>query len=206
MNKKLVRNIHIIGGIIFALLLGLILWYSGFDYEGASHDEKNFKSSYEALNLKKDSDGIEYKQVKLSKDNKMVSIDVDDAIKRLKNGTSLIFMGSPTDHTSRAYVETIVESVSEFKVDKIYYLEISYEDELNYSKLVKAFGEESLILPRIDAIKDGKVIGTIEDVGLEDGQDISKGLNEEQKKTLKSAIKVLVDDLNKNDKVCNEGC
>lgn len=205
MNRKLIRKLHIVGFLILLPLIALILWYSGFDYEGASHDEKIFKKSYESYNLKKNENNEEYLKVNITKDNKIEYIDVDTAISKLNKGTSLIFMGSPSDPMSRAYVETIINTITELNVDKLYYLEISYEEEKDYSKLVSAVGENTLILPRIDAIRNGEVIGVIENI-FEDGQDINKGLNEEQKKDLKNAIKVLVDDLNKNDNVCNEEC
>ena len=205
MNRKLIRKLHIVGFLILLPLIALILWYSGFDYEGASHDEKIFKESYESYNLKKNENNEEYLKVNITKDNKIEYIDVDTAISKLNKGTSLIFMGSPKDSMSRAYVETIINTITELNVDKLYYLEISYEEEKDYSKLVSAVGENTLILPRIDAIRNGEVIGVIENI-FEDGQDINKGLNEEQKKDLKNAIKVLVDDLNKNDNVCNEEC
>lgn len=205
MDKKLVRKLHIIGGIVLIVLLGLTLWYSGFDYEGVTHDEKVFKSSYEALNLEKNEDNKNYLSVKINKDNKIKYISVDEAINKLSKGTSIIFMGSPDDDLTRAYVETIVDTVAVSKLDTLYYLEVSYKDQNTYSKLVKAIGEETLVLPRIDAIKNGEVIGVIENIPLEN-EDITKGLNDTEKNNLKDALNNLIDDTLKEANVCNEGC
>ena len=185
MNKKLLYGIT---GAACIILIGLILWYFGLNFE-ISEDAKNFKTSYESYNGQKNETGESYIHVSIPKDNKVEYVDVDDAIKKMSSGDALLYLGSPTDNVNRKYVETIINAVDASKIEKLYYLEIS-SGSADYEKISDEIDDE-LTLPILFAIKSGKIEDSLK---LEDQEEIKDDVNE------------LISVVLTNPNVCDETC
>lgn len=199
------KRVYIIIGITFIFLLAIILRYFNFNLN-PTEDEMKFKTSYEMLNNTISEDGNNYLSVSIKKDNKIKYIKVEDVENIYKKGTHLVLIASPYDPVSRAYIEPIIDAIRDSSIDEVYYLEVSYKDEKNYSELVKALDEDVLVLPRVDGIKDGEVIGVIEPSYDISDELIHNGLDEAKKDEIKGATANLIKSLKEDKKVCEDEC
>ncbi len=194
----------------------------------------NFKEEYEKLNGKIDENNqTEYVYMEIDENNPFVYIKVDEVIKKLQEGTSVIYFGFPECPWCRNLVPVLIDAANELGVDKIYYynaVKIRDTKELDkdgniittkegtkeyreiidilydYLPVYSGLNDDTikrLYLPTVVFIKDGKI--TYLHTGTLDSQeDPYKKLTTEQYNELK---KILSDNLNEVfEIVCDDAC
>ena len=201
---------------------------------GNTKTTNKFKEEYESLNGQTNPNNQkEYVYMEVNEDNPFVYIKVDEVIKKLQKGTSVIYFGFPECPWCRNLVPVLIDAANELGVDKIYYynaVKIRDTKELdengniittnegtkeykkivdilyNYLPVYNGLNDDTikrLYLPTVVFIKDGKV--TYLHTGTLDSQeDPYKKLTKKQYNELK---KILSDNLNKVfEIVCDDAC
>ena len=196
MSKKV---LYIVFGSISLVLISLILWHFSYTFN-FKRDSVKFKNSYEAYNGLKSESGETYKSVSINKDNKIEYLSFGELEEKLKAGSSLIYLSSPTDVINRLCVETIIDVINGSKVEKLYYFEVSYGSE-TYENIVKLLDSKELALPNVLGIKKGKLVGSL-NLDFIDGDNIKNYDSNELIKSLNDVI----DSLFKEDTLCDETC
>lgn len=216
---------------ILAVLLLLLVVGCG---EVKDTDASKFKKEYESLNGQiNEHNNKEYVNMTVDEKTPFVYIEVDEVIKKLKKGTSVIYFGFPECPWCRNLVPVLVDAANELGVDKIYYynaVKIRDTKELDengnvvttnegtkeYKEIVDILYDhlpvysgledetiKRLYLPTVVFIKDGKVI-YLHTGTLESQEDPYVKLTKKQYNQLK---KILSDNLNNVfEIVCDDAC
>lgn len=193
MNKKLM---YVIAGLISLVLISLILWHFSYTFN-TKRDSVRFKNTYESYNNLKSDSGELYESISISKDNKIKYINFENLTTELNKGTSLIYLGYPTDAINRLCVQTIIDSINSSKVERLYYFEISKSSN-DYKKILEILNMNELELPNILAIRKGELVGSL----------VFDFINEDaiDKDKLVKNINNVVASLLKEDTFCDDAC
>lgn len=160
---------------------------------GCNKDEKKktdavmFKEEYEALNNQTNEKNT-YQNISIPEDNAIIYSSIEEILELFKNGTAIIYFGSPDDFSSRREIETLLNTANMVGIEKIYYLnpteirDIKYLNENNeiittkegtneYYQLLKSLNQflpayeglndeniKRLYFPTVVFIKEGKII------------------------------------------------
>lgn len=108
-------------------ILGFILIKNSTSEEAnykPTKDETTFKEEYESLNGKSSKEGTKYLEVSVLKANKMKYISMEEAAKKLENGTALIYYGYAGSNESRKAIEVLLDVASKNDVEEILYVNL----------------------------------------------------------------------------------
>lgn len=105
---------------LIAILLFFLITSIINSTEGAK-----FKKEYESLNGKKAQENYKYQKLKISRNNKVKYIDIDEAIEILENKTGMIYFGFPNCPWCRSIIMPLLETVKSSKLNEIYYVDIT---------------------------------------------------------------------------------
>ncbi|MDD3341648.1 MAG: hypothetical protein PHN72_05635 [Bacilli bacterium] len=195
-------------------------------------DATKFKKEYESLNNKVDEDNKTYKKISIEEENPMVYSSAEEIVKRLQEGTSIIYLGFPECPWCRNAVPVLLESAKEEGVDKIYYfnaLSIRDQKHVENGKIVtdkegtslyyeivdhlkdflpsyKDLGDDSikrLYFPTVVFVKEGK-IQKVHTSTVDSQKDPSKSLTQEQKEELKGIYSKEIQEMSAA--LCDEKC
>ena len=85
----------------------------------------DFKNEYESLNGEKNSQGVNYRTLNISKSNPYVTVEAKDIVNYINNkDTFYVYFGYTSCPWCRSVIETSIESAKEEGIDKIYYVNI----------------------------------------------------------------------------------
>lgn len=136
------KRIYIIS--VVALLIVTILGAAGIYFsmrEKPSEDALRFKEEYESLNgTIRESDGAKYNDIKIPKKNPIVYINCEEAIDVLDENQAIIYVGANWCPWCRNAISVLFDVAKDYKVDKIYYLDLDNEKssyEVKNGELVK---------------------------------------------------------------------
>lgn len=127
------------GKMIIALILialVLVACYCGYQYkagnwEGAvkqTEDEKKFETEYETLNGTANETGVAHKTVNIAKDNNIKYITLEEADKKLSEGSGVIYFGFASCPWCRNLVPTLLDVAKEEELEEIYYVNLLDEE------------------------------------------------------------------------------
>ena len=113
-------------------LLVLVLLLAVFLVTGCGKDNKDaldFKKEYESLNGVVNKNGKEHRTITIDKDNPYVKVTPEKIVEMLdKNETFFLYVGDSLCPWCRSVLEKSIEVAHDYKIDKIYYIEI-WDDE-----------------------------------------------------------------------------
>ncbi len=163
MDKK--RILGIILGVVLILAVGLKVYLDYKDNQKeepktterlATEDSKAFKEQYESLNGTKNSSDKDYLKVSIAENNPVEIKTDEEILEVLTNGTGVIYFGFNSCPWCRSLVETLLQSIDDNNIKKLYYVDIkdirsSYEVKNKKLKETKK-GTESYyeILKKLD--------------------------------------------------------
>lgn len=222
--------------IVFLVLASIILWTSGCTRKvepTIQSDDQKFKEEYESLNGKQNDSKKDYVTVDIKEDNHVVYETAEEIIKRLENGTGIIYFGFKECPWCRNAVPVLINSASALGVDSIYYYDASAirdQKELNengeiitkkegtesYYKIVSLLKDhlgayeglndasiKRLYFPTVVFVKEGEILGV--HVGTVDSQkDPYQGLSKEEEKELSKIYKGYMHQILSD--VCDKNC
>ena len=127
------------GKMIIALILialVLVACYCGYQYkagnwEGAvkqTEDEKKFETEYETLNGTANETGVAHKTGNIAKDNNIKYITLEEADKKLSEGSGVIYFGFASCPWCRNLVPTLLDVAKEEELEEIYYVNLLDEE------------------------------------------------------------------------------
>lgn len=146
-------------------------------------DSQLFKEEYESLNGKTNDNGLEYFNVDIPLENKVVYMkDADDVIYQLTHGTHIIYFGFNTCPWCRQMVPLLLESCDKYVGVKIYYYDfrelrqnfVDQKDETlsnKYKEIMEIIGDYNtytfdfetnvsrLVAPTVLFVKNSEIIG-----------------------------------------------
>lgn len=124
---------------IIIFLIPLIV-LCGCEKEEVMTDALKFKPEYEALNdTVRESDGAKYNNVEVPEDNPIVYVDSEKALEVLESDNAILYVGAAWCPWCRNAVSVLIEVAKEYKIDKVYYLNLDKEKsnfEIQDGKLV----------------------------------------------------------------------
>ena len=95
----------------------------------ASNDAISFKNNYEELNGKTNSNGKEYRNVKIQKDNPFILSNAKEIIEKIENQENFyVYFGSSLCPWCRSVIEKATEVANDNGIDKIYYVDVWNKD------------------------------------------------------------------------------
>lgn len=116
---------RIIYGLIAVLVAGIlfgILFY--FDWEEKNSDSYKFKVEYESLNGEKNDNGNEYRELNISKNNRIKYSTAKEILNKMnKNETFVVYFGFAKCPWCRSMIENLLDLAEENKTD-IYYVDV----------------------------------------------------------------------------------
>ncbi|MBR0138130.1 MAG: hypothetical protein IJM15_06955 [Erysipelotrichaceae bacterium] len=208
--------------ILLAILL--LLCVSGCKKET---DALRFKKEYEALNGKKDSEGVSYLQIEINGNNTVRYCDYEKIVEAIDNGTHLVYLGWPHCPWCRSMLPVLIEAVNEYKGVYIYYFSVydlrsSYEkdsessDGQKYKRIADMLKEQAtsfyddgtakLTASNVYFIREGELIA-VHNRTVSSHLDPYEPLMDYQKKELKDEFSVLLEELVKDIPIgCLDDC
>lgn len=90
-------------------------------------DALKFKEEYETLNGETSSSGKQYSNLSINEDNPVKYSSYDEVIDVINNGTGIIYLGYPECPWCRSALPVLLDAVSDYGIDKIYYLNMKNE-------------------------------------------------------------------------------
>ena len=111
--------------ILVPILLAIISIIAYISISSIGKDSLKFKREYESYNNKSIYDNVNYINLNISFNNPIKYSNYDEIFKVLNSETGIIFLGSPKIQDSRNIVNTLLKSVNDKKINKIYYLDIT---------------------------------------------------------------------------------
>ena len=183
---------------------------------------EKFKTEYESLNGKKNSDGKEYRKIEIPSDNPFIYKSAKDIVKAMENKkTFLVYFGFPTCPWCRSIMSSFLSVLKDNGVEEIYYVnikDIRDELELDDKKEVKIKKESNedykTLLEKLDNVleeytlkdKKGKEVKTGEKriyapniVAVVDGKPIklTTGISDKQDDGYSELTDEIKDDMKK---------
>lgn len=201
----------IIYAVIFIILVLLVI-FGVFLFE--KNDAKTFKQEYEK-------DNKTMQRLRINEDNKIKYVSEEEAIETIRKKTGLIFIGSPKSSVTRMMVPALLDAADCTCISNILYLDAKViRDDAKLKELLDKYLDTNneydddvvtivkvLELPTIIGVKNGKIKGVITDlVELNDNQDLTSVLTAKQTRELKSRYIELIEEVLKEDEVCEEHC
>lgn len=117
------KILYLFGVFIFAILL------IGCEKDEKNNEARTFKSDYESINGKENSNGQKTRVVTINEDNPFVKIDGDKIVEKIENKESFyLYVGDPKCPWCRSVIESAIKKANEFEIEKIYYINIWDED------------------------------------------------------------------------------
>lgn len=173
------KNKKILFSIIGVILIIGIAFGTYFACFRGSEDALKFKKDYEKLNnTVRESDGANYNNVKISKNNPIKYLTAKEAVDVIKNKEGVIYFGANWCPWCRNAIPVLFEAAKEENLKTIYYLDMDTVRniwEIKDHELVKTTNESEgyyELLEALDSIlgdktytlkdKDGKVFDTNE--------------------------------------------
>lgn len=173
MMKKEFLKYYVIGLFVICLIcIGVVL--ANKDNMQAPVSDTKFYDEYTSYNGKETSNGKNYPEVTIDKNNLYYYASEDDIKELLNNGTGVLYLGFPTCPWCRNIVSILNEAGRDYGIAKINYYDIkeirssfSFDDD---NKLVKTDGTElyNFLLAKLDNFlteygindKNGKLVDT----------------------------------------------
>lgn len=153
MTKK---NKLLIGGITGIVLITIFASY--FIYSYFNNDALKFKKSYESLNgTVRESDGMNYNDVEIPKDNTVKYVNAKEAVDIIKNKEGVIYFGANWCPWCRNAVEVLIDVAKKSGNKTIYYLDMDTAKntwEIKDGKAVKTESEKEGYYELLDVLKD----------------------------------------------------
>ena len=114
-----------------------------------------FESAFESLNQARDKDGKEYYNVSIDQNNPFIVVD-DNYIKKIINNKEsfYLFIGNPTNYYSRVVLDTLLKSIKDNKIEKVFFVDSANFKEDN--ELVKSL-KIDIAKSALISVKNGKV-------------------------------------------------
>lgn len=127
------------GKMIISLILIVVVLvgcYCAYQYKSGNWektykqtaDEKKFETEYETLNGTANSDGVAHKTIDIIKNNKIKYISLEEADKKLEEGSGIIYFGFASCPWCRNLLPTLLSVASSEKVEEIYYVNLLDEE------------------------------------------------------------------------------
>lgn len=213
MKKKIVIGSAIL--LICLLVGGSFLFLK--EKDTISSDEKKFKKEYEAVNgVVNEKNNKEALSLNIPEDNNIEYITADDVIKKLQEGTSVIYFGFPECPWCRNLVPVLLDAAKDYNRTVYYFNALSIRDTKHldddgnivtdkdgtkeYQKIVDLLkdylGEyeglndssiKRLYFPTVAFVKDGKIVDV--HIGVVESQkDPYKGLTKKQRSELEDIL------------------
>lgn len=226
------RFIIIVSFIFIIAIMAMVLVFMKTDKKSKYvEDEITFKEEYESLNGKELAEDYILKTIEIDSDNNIEYISDENILDKLTKGTNVIYFGWADCNWCRSLVPTLIETLKENEIDKLYYynfkgLREAYENDSNkektkiYEEILdiigeditsefatdsKRTGEKKILAPTVIFIKDGKYVGI--HIKTVDSQEKSTNeLTEEQLKEMKNILISNIDKLKANVCLEDEGC
>lgn len=123
-------------------------------------DGYRFKTDFEQYNKLLDDEGNTYENLEIDKKNNIIYLAEDNALKEFTTGNKLIFVGSPTDNSTRKVVPFLLNASSDNGDINVYYYDVNLmkKNKSDYDKIVKLIGSKGdTFYPALVLIKEGKV-------------------------------------------------
>lgn len=133
MKKK---QLIIVIFILFILFFLVFLFFN--NKQENTEDAKKFKEEYEAYNGLKTEDDEVYPTVDVNKKNVMYYATSKEILTVLKEGTGVIYFGTPEDPWSRNAVNVLLQASEATALRRIYYLDLSKKYDIYEIKNKKA--------------------------------------------------------------------
>jgi len=181
-------------------------------------DAQKFKNEYESLNGKTNDNGLEYFNLDIPSENKVIYLDNSkEVIDALTHGTKVIYFGFNTCPWCRQLIPLLLDEVNKYVGIKIYYYDFkalrdNYVSKKNkdlandYHEIMEIIGEyntyqfdpildvSKLMAPTLVFVKNGEVIGI--HVGtLDEHENGYLLLTDEQKELIKTIIDAYLDEI-----------
>ncbi len=110
---------------IFAILLVLLLTFSLTGCVDKNSDAYKFKKEYESYNNEKNSNGKEYRTVKIPNDNPFIYKTADEIAQMMENReTFVVYFGFSTCPWCRSVLSTLIDVAKDNNLEKIYYVDV----------------------------------------------------------------------------------
>lgn len=230
MKKNLIIITSIV--VIIAVMSSVLLFLKNDEPQVIyTDDEIKFKDEYEKLNGTELSDNYILKAINIDSDNNVKYVSDDELLNVLTNGTNVIYFGWPDCNWCRTMLPILISTLKENNVDTLYYynfksLRTAYEEN-NDEKKVKLYediiniigndietvfdedskrsGEKKMLAPTVVFIKNGNYIG-LHFKTVDSQTDANSKLTKEEEEELKKKYKTLIESINNNVCVENEGC
>lgn len=230
MKKNLIIITSIV--VIIAVMSSVLLFLKNDEPQVIyTDDEIKFKDEYEKLNGTELSDNYILKAINIDSDNNVKYVSDDQLLNVLTIGTNVIYFGWPDCNWCRTMLPILISTLKENNVDTLYYynfksLRTAYEEN-NDEKKVKLYediiniigndietvfdedskrsGEKKMLAPTVVFIKNGNYIG-LHFKTVDSQTDASSKLTKEEEEELKKKYKTLIESINNNVCVENEGC
>ncbi len=122
MNKKKVVLFLVILFLVVVLFISFVFISKKKNTDG---DALKFKEEYEKYNGVTTEEGYTYPTVEVSKNNVMYYATSKEIITLLKEGTGVIYFGSPSDPWSRNAVNVLLQASASTAINRIYYLDLT---------------------------------------------------------------------------------
>ncbi len=110
--------------LLFSLVITIV--------SGCTNNAIKFKNDYESLNGKTNSKGSKYRVITIDEDNPFVYTSLDRINKRIKNKeTFIVYFGANWCPWCRSMLPTAIEKSKEMKIDKVYYIDVRPDNDIN---------------------------------------------------------------------------
>lgn len=157
------------------------------------HDTMKFKKEYESYN-NQEVNGKKYVPVQINNNDQITYLAEEELLKKMNQETAVFYFGFPTCPWCRNMIEPLLETTKKHNVTLYYFnpSELRASNSDTYQKLIKKLknylskneeGKETLYVPDVYFIKDGKIVGN--HLGTVDSQkDPYVSLTESERKEL----------------------
>lgn len=160
---------------IFSIFVGYNCFLDSSDH--INKDAQKFKDEYENLNNKtNEKNNKKFQEVEISKSNVIKYSSYDEVEEVLKNGTGVIYIGTPECPSCRNIVPVLLRSSEEVELDTIYYLNVENDRDLlildNNKKIItekKGSKQYYNLVKSLDSILDEYILTSI------DGDEVKTG-------------------------------
>lgn len=122
MNRKILYIIALV-----LLIVVSICTFINLTYSNKKRDSIKFKKEYESYNEN-------LLKLNISKKNPIKYSNYEEIISTIKEGTGVIYLGTPSSNWCRNIVNPLFDAVNNNDIDEIYYLDIS--DDMDYYTFV----------------------------------------------------------------------
>lgn len=202
MEKKQILLISIPLLILLVVIISIIILNKDIILGNQVNSDGNkIKEEYEKLNGKKNEDGKEYPEVKISKKNLLKYITNEEIINIINNKKdAVVYFGSPSCIYCRSAIEVLSNTASETNLDEMLYFDI--DKSTASDELINLLGDnltinESIYPSLVIFIIDGDIVSYNKDTVYSQKDPYIK-LNESQIKGLSEIYRYGINDVIKS--------